>query len=308
MHVLVTGGLGFIGSHYVDHLYETTDAEILILDKVTYAGTNRPNDGRERVTLLKGDICDFDIINRTVSRADSIVHFAAESHVDRSIDAGPLFAETNVVGTTAMLEAAKNADLQSFVQVSTDEVYGPINDGEFSERDRLNPRNPYSASKAGADHLALAYHETHGLPTVRVRPTNCYGPRQHEEKLIPKTITNALAGDPIPVYGDGEQIREWTYVTDCVRGIETARQQGTPGGVYNIGSAVRKPNLGVVQEILDLTGGSYDLIDFVDDRPGHDARYAVDSTRVRDLGWQPTVDFETGLERTVDAYRQRVEA
>lgn len=305
MRVLVTGGAGFIGSNFVHHLLGETDHEVITLDALTYAGSKANLDGAlsdPRHEFVEGDVRDPDLVGDLVSDVDAIANFAAESHVDRSIDdAGP-FVSTNVRGTQVLLDAALDRGIDRFLQVSTDEVYGEVLDGAFAESDPLNPRNPYAATKAGADLLALSYHTTYDLPVVVTRSSNNYGPRQHEEKLIPKFVTNAAAGRPLPVYGDGSNVREWTYVADNCRAIATVLAEGEPGEVYNVGSGEELRNVEVARRIVEAVGASGDLIEFVEDRPGHDQRYALDSGKVRGLGWEPRWTFDEGLERTVEYY------
>ena len=304
MHILVTGGAGFIGSNYVRHVLETTDATITTLDSLTYAG-NRDNLAgidSDRHQFIEGDIRDRDLISELVDEANVVVNFAAESHVDRSIDGADPFVSTNVGGTCALLDAATETNLERFIQISTDEVYGEILDGEFTESDRLEPRNPYAATKASADLLAQSYYTTHDVPVIITRSSNNYGPRQHNEKLIPKLIQRAVAGKSLPLYGDGSNVREWIYVEDNCRAIETARKNGTVGEIYNIGSGDERTNIEVAQKILDIVDANENLIEFVSDRPGHDKRYALDCSKVQSLGWEPKWVFENGLEQTANYY------
>lgn len=305
MHVLVTGGAGFIGSHFVDHLLENTPHHVTTLDTLTYAGRKANLDDaldHPRHRFVKGDVRDNTLVNAQLETADVVVNFAAETHVDRSIESTERFVSTNVQGTETLLRSTLETDLEWFVQVSTDEVYGETVKGSFSEADSLAPRNPYAATKASADLLAQSYHETHGSPVVIVRPSNNYGPRQHEEKLIPKFITRAMAVESLPVYGDGEHVREWTYVKDTCRAIETVIASGTAGEVYNVGSGVERRNIDLTRTIVDEVGGSRDRIEFVEDRPGHDRRYALDTTKIESLGWSPAWTFEEGLRETIDYY------
>lgn len=305
MRLLVTGGAGFIGSNFVHYALEETDHTVITLDALTYAGS-RSNlaDVRDtpRHEFVEGDIRNRDLVDSLVSEVDAVLNFAAESHVDRSIDSAEPFVSTNVSGTQTLLEATRRADLDCFVQISTDEVYGEILDGEFTEDDRLTPRNPYAATKAGADLLASSYHTTYDLPTVITRSSNNYGRRQHPEKLIPKLITNAAAGDPLPLYGDGSNVREWTYVRDNCRAIELLLREGTPGEIYNVGSGIELANIEVAKRVLDAVGASEDLIEFVDDRPGHDQRYALAAEKITALGWEPCWPFDEGLAETVEYY------
>lgn len=304
MQLLVTGGAGFIGSNYVHHVLETTNHDVVTLDALTYAGdrSNLAGVDESRHRFVEGDIADRDVVSDLVVEADAIINFAAESHVDRSIEGASPFVSTNVGGVQTLLDAAVEHDVDRFVQISTDEVYGEILEGSFSEGDRLQPRNPYAATKAGADHLALSYYVTHDVPVVITRSSNNFGPRQHPEKLVPKLVRRSHRGEPLPIYGDGSNVREWTYVMDNCRAIELVRQRGDVGEIYNVGSGDERTNLDIARAILDEIGGDEDLIEFVEDRPGHDQRYALDATKIRDLGWQPKWDFEEGLVRTVEYY------
>ena len=305
MHVLVTGGAGFIGSAFVRLLLEETSHTMTTLDALTYAGskTNLEEvleyDDHE---FVEGRIEDEAVVDPLVAEADAVVNFAAESHVGRSIEGAKPFVQTNVEGTQVLLDAVKDADIDRFLQISTDEVYGQILDGKFSEDDKLSPRNPYSATKAGADHLAQSYRTTHDLPVLITRTCNNFGPRQNPEKLIPKFIQNAANGETLPVYGDGSNVREWIYVEDNCRALHVVLQKGEIGEIYNIGSHAEKTNLEVTEAIIDAVSASYDLIEFVEDRAGHDQRYALETEKIEALGWEPGYSFEEGLERTVDYY------
>ncbi|SFS53995.1 dTDP-glucose 4,6-dehydratase [Halostagnicola kamekurae] len=306
MRILVTGGAGFIGSNFVHYLLnQHEDDEVITLDALTYAGSKDNlasvlDDSRHK--FVEGDICDRDLVTELVSDVDAIVNFAAESHVDRSIEGAKPFVTTNVQGTQTLLDAANEADIQRFLQISTDEVYGQILDGKFSEDDPLNPRNPYSATKAGADLLAQSFQTTHDLPVIITRTCNNFGPRQHPEKLIPKFIQNAATGENLPVYGDGSNVREWIYVEDNCRALDLVLRKGKVGEIYNIGSHAEKTNLKVTEAILDTVGADDDLIEFVNDRAGHDQRYALETKKIETLGWEPEYSFEEGLERTVNYY------
>ncbi|AEN07838.1 dTDP-glucose 4,6-dehydratase (plasmid) [halophilic archaeon DL31] len=306
MRILVTGGAGFIGSNFVHHvLAEHEDDEVVTLDALTYAGSRENLDGvldDPRHEFVEGDIRDRELVTDLVTDVDAIVNFAAESHVDRSIGGAEPFVSTNVQGTQTLLDAAKDADIERFVQISTDEVYGQVLNGKFSEDDPLEPRNPYAATKAGADHLAQCFQTTHDLPVLVTRTSNNFGPRQHPEKLIPKFITNAAAGEKLPVYGDGSNVREWIYVEDNCRALDLVLRDGTVGEIYNIGSHAEKTNLEVTEAILDAVGADDDLIEFVEDRAGHDQRYALETEKIEALGWEPEYTFEEGLEATVDYY------
>ena len=306
MRILVTGGAGFIGSNFVHYVLEEHDEdEVVTLDALTYAGSKDNLEGvldHSRHEFVEGDIRNRELVTELIDDADAVVNFAAESHVDRSIEGAKPFVTTNVEGTRTLLDAAKDVGIDRFLQISTDEVYGQILDGTFSESDPLNPRNPYAATKAGADLLAQSYQTTHDLPVVITRTCNNFGPRQHPEKLIPKFIQNAAAGETLPVYGDGSNVREWIYVEDNCRALDLVLREGEPGEIYNIGSDTEKTNLEVTQAILDAVGADDDLIEFVDDRAGHDQRYALNTEKVRALGWDPEYTFEEGLRRTVDYY------
>lgn len=307
MKILVTGGAGFIGSNFVHYLLEETTDEVVTLDALTYAGSKTNLEGaieHPRHEFVHGDIRDEETVTELVEDADSVVNFAAESHVDRSINGSGPFVETNVAGTQTLLDAALSTDLEKFIQISTDEVYGQILEGEFEEDDRLQPRNPYAATKASADLLAKTYHTTHGLPVLITRSSNNYGPRQHSEKLIPKFVERAMEGKPLPVYGDGSNVREWTYVWDNCRAVDLVMREGNVGEVYNIGSGEERTNLEVTRSIIDLVDASDDLIEFVEDRAGHDRRYALDTEKIESLGWEPEWDFNSGLQRTVEYIRR----
>jgi len=306
MRVLVTGGAGFIGSNFVHHLIENTDDSVVTFDALTYAGSKKNLEGvldHPRHEFVDGDIRNREVVDQLIADVDAVVNFAAESHVDRSIKGAEPFVSTNVQGTQTLLDAANDTDIERFVQVSTDEVYGEIEDGEFSEGDALNPRNPYAATKAGADLLARSYYTTHDIPVVITRSSNNFGPRQHSEKLIPKFLKRANEGKPLPVYGDGSNVREWIYVTDNCRAINAVLRDGAVGEVYNIGSGIELQNIEVTRKILNAVDASDDLIEFVEDRAGHDQRYALDTSKTDALGWEPRVSFEEGLERTAEYYR-----
>ncbi len=310
MKILVTGGAGFIGSAFVRMAVGETDLRVVNLDKLTYAGNleNLANvEGNPRYRFVQGDICDAELVNALVGEElpDAIVHFAAESHVDRSILSPEPVVRTNYDGTFTLLEAARLHRTARFVHVSTDEVYGSLRaPAEADEQYLLNPSSPYSASKAASDLLARSYFITFKVPVVITRASNNYGPYQFPEKLIPLMITNALEDRPLPVYGDGQQIRDWLYVEDHCRGILAVLRQGRDGEVYNIGGNRSLPNLDVVRQVLALTGKPESLIEYVKDRPGHDRRYALSSEKLmRETGWQPVMNFEMGLARTIDWYR-----
>jgi dTDP-glucose 4,6-dehydratase len=308
--ILVTGGAGFIGSAFVRMAIGETDLHVVNLDKLTYAG-NLENltevEGNARYFFVQGDICDAELVNALVGeqRPDAIVHFAAESHVDRSILSPEPVIRTNYNGTFTLLEAARLHHVARFVHVSTDEVYGSLAaPAEADEQYVLNPSSPYSASKAASDLLARSYFITFKLPVVITRASNNYGPYQFPEKLIPLMITNAMEDRSLPVYGDGQQVRDWLYVEDHCRGILAVLQKGCDGEIYNIGGNRSLPNLDVVHQVLKLTGKPESLIEYVKDRPGHDRRYALSSEKLmRETGWQPVMNFEAGLARTIEWYR-----
>lgn len=305
MEVLVTGGAGFIGSNFVRYLLDRTTDNVVTLDALTYAGSSDNLDGvldHPRHEFVEGDTRNRELVDRLVADADTVVNFAAETHVDRSIRSAEPFVSTNVQGTQTLLDAAAESNIDRFVQVSTDEVYGEVESGSFSEDDRLNPRNPYAATKAGADLLVRSYHTTHDVPALVTRSSNNYGPYQHPEKLIPKFTQRARNGEPLPVYGDGSNVREWIYVTDNCRAIDTVLRDGEVGEIYNIGSDIELQNIEVTRRILDALGASDDLIEFVEDRAGHDQRYALNTGKIRSLGWEPQVSFDEGLTRTVNHY------
>ncbi len=308
MRLLVTGGAGFIGSNFIHYaINEHPDWQITNLDKLTYAG-NLENlkdlEGNARYRFVKGDIANRRLIDRLLGEGvDVIVNFAAESHVDRSIlDASP-FIETNVKGTQVLLEGARKYSITKFIQVSTDEVYGSIENGRFTEKSPLAPSSPYSASKAAADLLCLAYYKTHRVPVIITRCTNNFGPYQVPEKLIPLAITNVLEDKPIPVYGDGLNVRDWIFVIDHCRALDAVIQKGKPGEIYNIGGGNEKTNLELIHRLLELLNKPRSLIQFVADRPAHDRRYALDCTKIaNELGWQPVYSFDKALSATVDWY------
>ncbi len=307
-HFLVTGGCGFIGSNFVRYILENyKHCSVTNLDKLTYAGN--PGNLRDlekdtRYSFIKGDICDHEIVNKAMENIDIAVHFAAESHVDRSISNGTEFVRTNVTGTNVLLESAMKNDIDRFIHISTDEVYGSIKKGSFKEADILNPSSPYSASKAGSDLLVRSYFTTHGLPAVITRCTNNFGPYQYPEKLIPLFITNLLQDRKVPVYGTGKNVRDWIYVLDHCRAIDFIIQKGKTGEIYNIGSGNERTNIEITEKILELLGKDISMIQFVEDRKGHDFRYSLDFSMIRKLGWKPSYDFETALSETVHWYRQ----
>ena len=305
MTLLVAGGAGFIGSAYVRHRLAAHPGDrVRVLDKLTYAGRRENLEGLdpERVELVVGDIADPGAVAEAIEGCEAVVNFAAESHVDRSIHSPGEFIRTDVFGTYVLLDAARAAGVRH-LQVSTDEVYGSLESGSASEDSPLRPSSPYSASKAGGDLIVGAFAHTYGADALVVRASNNYGPRQHPEKLIPLCILNALAGDPLPVYGDGMQVRNWLYVEDCAAAIDVVLERGEAGQVYNVGGPDELPNIEVVRRILELCGRDASLIEHVADRPGHDRRYSLRSERLLELGWRPEVRFGEGIERTVAWYR-----
>jgi dTDP-glucose 4,6-dehydratase len=301
MKLLVCGGAGFIGSNFVRVRVRDHDDDVVVLDKLTYAGRRENLQGVEH-EFVHGAIEDPQAVTSAMEGVDAVVNFAAETHVDRSISEPDAFVRTHALGTHVLLETARAGRVR-FVQVSTDEVYGSIEDGSFTERSPLQPSSPYSATKAGADLLVSSYFHTFGLETVICRGSNNYGPYQYPEKLIPLMILNALHGDPLPVYGDGMNVRNWLYVEDFARGIGHVLEHGVAGEVYNVGGPDECPNIEVVRGILRCTEASEDLIEYVTDRPGHDRRYSLSADKVRALGWEARVRFADGLERTVAWYR-----
>ena len=310
MRILVTGGAGFIGSEFVRQTLERYPSdEVTVLDKLTYAGNPanlEPVSSDPRFQFVQGDIADRAAVEQALEGADAVVNFAAETHVDRSILEPDAFVKTDVLGTWTLEEAARAAGVTRFLHVSTDEVYGAVLQGASGERDRLDPTSPYSAAKAGGELLVLAAWKTYGLPALVVRGANAYGPYQYPEKLIPLHITNAIDDQPLPVYGDGQQRRQWTHVEDFASGVDAVLRRGTPGEIYNIGNPEPElalpVNLEVSRRILSAVGKPESLIEYVVDRPAHDRRYRVDPTRLLALGWQPKWRFVDGLEATIQWY------
>jgi len=312
MKLLVTGGAGFIGSNFVRYMLDKyKDYKIVNLDKLTYAG-NLENikdlEANRRHSLVKGDICDLRLVEKLVKReeVDVIVNFAAETHVDRSIVDPEAFIRTDVFGTYTLLEVARKFSVKKYVQISTDEVYGSIEKGSFSETSSLAPSSPYSASKAAADLLTLAYKTTYGLPVLITRGSNTYGPYQHTEKLIPLFVTNLIENKKVPLYGDGKNVRDWLYVIDHCSGIDTALHKGNIGEIYNIGASDERTNLEITHMILGELGMTEDMIEFVKDRLGHDRRYSLNCKKLKALGWKPEYSLEKGLKETVKWYTQNV--
>jgi dTDP-glucose 4,6-dehydratase len=306
--ILVTGGCGFIGSNFVRYMVRNSDYRVINVDKLTYAGNlENLTDISDQPTyeFVRGDIADKTLIDGLASKGfDAIINFAAESHVDRSIEDSRVFIETNVLGTQVLLEASRNYGISRFIQISTDEVYGSLGPtGAFTEASPIAPNSPYSASKTAADLLVRAYHKTYGLPCIITRCSNNYGPYQFPEKLIPLMISNALEGEPLPVYGDGMNVRDWIYVEDHCKAIDLIMHEGKEGEVYNIGANNEVPNIEIVQIILRQLGKPDSLIKFVEDRPGHDRRYAIDSTKLRnELGWNTLYSFDEALDLTIRWY------
>ena len=304
--LLVAGAAGFIGSNFVRHLRRTRpDVEITVLDKLTYAG-NLANlaelDGQPGYRFVHGDICDEKLVDSLAAETDAIVNFAAETHVDRSLMDPFAFVETDVRGTAVLCEAARKHGHQVFLLISTDEVYGDVREGRSTEADPLKPRSPYSASKAGGEHIAQAYAESFGLPLLVTRGSNNYGPHQYPEKLIPVLITNAIDDRPLPLYNDGSAVRDYVFVEDHCRAIDQVLHEAPVGNVYNIGTGVETSGLQVAEAVLAIMSKPKSLIEFVADRPGHDYRYALDISRITALGWEPQVELGEGLERTVRWY------
>ncbi|MBD3413429.1 MAG: dTDP-glucose 4,6-dehydratase [Candidatus Aminicenantes bacterium] len=309
--LLITGGAGFIGSNFIHFILKTyPECRIINLDKLTYAG-NLDNlkdiENDSRYEFVKGDIQDKDTVNALIGKADGVVHFAAETHVDRSIMSAGEFIMTDVFGSFTLLDAVKDSEVDFFVHVSTDEVYGSRDQGFFTEDDPMCPSSPYAASKAGADRLAYSYWVTYELPVLIVRPSNNYGPYQYPEKFIPLFTTNAIDDKSLPLYGKGTNVRDWLYVEDNCRAIDTVMRKGKLGESYNIGANQEVPNIQVAEQIVDTLGKPRDLITFVKDRLGHDKRYALDCEKIKKLGWKPDMDFDQGLKRTVNWYQDHPE-
>ncbi|MBK9180776.1 MAG: dTDP-glucose 4,6-dehydratase [Acidimicrobiales bacterium] len=306
MRLLVTGGAGFIGSHYVRHVLATTDDEVVVYDLLTYAGrleTLGEVLDDPRVRFVRGDVCDRHALGAAMAGCQAVVHLAAETHVDRSITGPDAFVRTNCQGTNVVCDVARSVGASRVVHVSTDEVYGSVPEGSFVETDPLTPSSPYSASKAGSDLIALSHHVTHGLDVVVTRSSNNYGPYQFPEKLIPLFVTNLLDGRRVPLYGDGANVRDWLHATDNAAAIDVVRRQGEPGGIYNVGAGNERTNAQIAERLVELCGRDRSAIEAVADRPGHDRRYSIDTTRIRALGWAPRVALDDGLADTVGWYR-----
>ena len=305
--MLITGGAGFIGSNFIRYiLNKYPEYSIINLDKLTYCGNlenlkdveNNPN-----YKFIKGGICDSDVVNDIVKDSEIIINFAAQTHVDRSIIDASEFIRTNVHGTHVLLEAAKKYNISKFIHISTDEVYGSRENGSFKEDDALQPNSPYSASKAAADHLVLSYFVTYKLPVIIIRSSNNFGPYQYPEKVIPLFITNALENNKLPLYGDGLNVRDWLYVLDNCQAIGLILHKGEIGKIYNVGAGNEKTNLELTKHILDTMGKPESLIEYVKDRPGHDRRYSMDFSRIRNLGWHPQYQFQQALKETIRWYQ-----
>jgi dTDP-glucose 4,6-dehydratase len=311
MRLLVTGGAGFIGSHFVRSAlagrYRLGELSVTVLDKFTYSGNMAnlaPVKHHPRLRVVRGDICDVNRVEPLMAAHDAVAHFAAETHVDRSIAAGADFARSNAVGSQVLFEAASRHACQRFVHVSTDEVYGSIEHGSWSETQPLAPTSPYSASKAASDLLALAYYRTHGLPVMITRGPNTYGPYQYPEKVIPLFVTNLLEGLDVPLYGDGRHVREWLHVDDHCRGVAAVLAKGRPGEIYHIGGGTEQSNLDLTAHLLSACGADWSRVRTVPDRKAHDRRYALNSTKIAgELGWRPRIPFPNGIAETVAWYR-----
>ncbi|MFO7447679.1 MAG: dTDP-glucose 4,6-dehydratase [Ignavibacteriaceae bacterium] len=311
-NILVTGGAGFIGSNFINHILEEhDDYNIINLDKLTYAGNLEnliPSAEKKNYHFVKGDITNAELVQYIFEKfkIKNVINFAAESHVDRSILGSEIFYQTNVIGTNVLLEISRKYEVEKFLQVSTDEVYGSLGaEGLFTETTPLSPNSPYSSSKAGADMMALAFYHTYKMPVVVTRCSNNYGPYQFPEKLIPLMIINSLNDKKLPVYGDGMNVRDWIYVLDHNKAIDTVFEKGKSGEIYNIGAGNEMPNIQIIKLILKHLGKSEELIQYVKDRPGHDRRYAIDSTKIRtELGWKPSFTFEEAIEKTINWYIQ----
>ncbi len=308
MRLFVTGGAGFIGSNYVHHVLASTDDRVTVFDALTYAGNRENLAGLEedpRFSFVHGDICDRDAVAAALPGHDAVVHFAAESHVDRSLLDPDVFVRTNCLGTNVLCDVATSVGVDRFVHISTDEVYGSIEEGSFSEDAVLAPRSPYSAAKAGSDLIALAYHETHHLPVLVTRSSNQYGPYQFPEKLIPYFVTSLIDDKRVPLYGDGLNVRDWLFVRDNCAAVDLVLRGGEVGEIYNIGAGNERTNREVTNLLLALLGKDESAVEYVEDRKGHDRRYSITSAKVGALGWTPTTTFEDGLEQTVRFYAER---
>jgi dTDP-glucose 4,6-dehydratase len=306
MKLFVTGAAGFIGSNYVRHVLASTDDEVTVFDALTYAG-NRATladlEGDGRFRFVQGDIRDRDAVRDAMAGHDAVVHFAAESHVDRSIVNPDEFVSTNCDGTNVLCDVARHVEVDRFLHISTDEVYGSIDEGSFLETDRLGPRSPYSASKAGSDLIALSYRETYGLPVLVTRSSNNFGPYQFPEKVIPLFVTNLMDGQKVPLYGDGLNVRDWLYVEDNCIGVDVVLRQGEVGEIYNLGGGNEITNRELTERILALCGAGDEMVERVQDRLGHDRRYSIDCAKIRALGWKPARELDEALAATVEWYQ-----
>ncbi|CAM8634766.1 RfbB dTDP-D-glucose 4,6-dehydratase [Acidimicrobiia bacterium] len=306
MKLFITGGAGFIGSNYVRHVLANSDDEVTVFDALTYAGNlssliDVADD--PRYSFVQGDICDREAVAAAMAGHDMVVHFAAESHVDRSIVDPDTFVRTNCLGTNVMCDVARNIGVERFLHISTDEVYGSIEEGSFIETDRLGPRSPYSSSKAGSDLIALSYQETYGLPVIVTRSSNNFGPFQFPEKVIPLFVTNLLDGKKVPLYGDGLNIRDWIHVLDNCAGVDTVLRKGTIGEIYNIGGGNETTNRELTSMVLSNMGVGEEMVEYVQDRLGHDRRYSIDCSKANDLGWKPSRNLDVAVAETVEWYR-----
>ena len=306
MKLFITGGAGFIGSNYVRHVLANSDDEVTVFDALTYAGNlsslvDVADD--PRYSFVQGDICDREAVAAAMAGHDMVVHFAAESHVDRSIVDPDTFVRTNCLGTNVMCDVARNIGVERFLHISTDEVYGSIEDGSFVETDRLGPRSPYSSSKAGSDLIALSYQETYGLPVIVTRSSNNFGPFQFPEKVIPLFVTNLLDGKKVPLYGDGLNVRDWIHVLDNCTGVDAVLRKGTIGEIYNIGGGNETTNRELTSMVLANMGVGEEMVEYVEDRLGHDRRYSIDCSKANALGWKPSRDLDVAVAETVEWYR-----
>ena len=306
MKLFVTGAAGFIGSNYVRHVLASSDDEVTVFDALTYAGNlsslaDIADD--PRYSFVQGDICDRDAVAAAMAGHDAVVHFAAESHVDRSIVDPDTFIRTNCLGTNVMCDVARHVEVDRFLHISTDEVYGSIDIGSFVETDRLGPRSPYSSSKAGSDLIALSYEETYGLPVIVTRSSNNFGPFQFPEKVIPLFVTNLLDGRKVPLYGDGLNIRDWIYVEDNCTGVDVVLRKGQVGEIYNIGGGNETTNRDLTEKVLAMCGVGEEMVEYVEDRLGHDRRYSIDCSKANALGWKPARSLDDALAATVEWYR-----
>lgn len=301
--ILITGGAGFIGSNFIRHMLEThKNYELVVLDKFSFSRPENIKEVMDKITFIQGDITKREDVKKVISGCDSVINFAAQTHVDRSIESGESFVLTEVLGTQILVEAAKEQNVEKFLQVSTDEVYGSIEVGFFKDTDPLNPRNPYAAAKAGADLVAKSYFVTFDTPVLITRSSNNYGPFQHPEKFIPTVITRAARNQPIPLYGDGKNVRDWIFVLDNCKGIDTVFHKGKLGEIYHIAADNERTNIEIVKMILEIMNKPESLISFVKDRPGHDRRYALDTSKLKALGWKPEMELEDGIKLTVEWY------